>query len=113
MNSEQLRSVLANRPLINPQWRVYAGSNEVLNDDLSIPFVHAINTSQASFLALDNAITAQSELYRVSIASGSVPTSNEQWYLSFDDGTTKTPVKLLKIEPKRQQSDYCIYLEKQ
>lgn len=112
MNSEQLRSVLASRPLINPQWRVYAGNDEVLNDDLSVPFIHAINTSQATFLALDNSISAQSEIYRVSVASGSVPSSNEQWALSFDRGTTKNPVKLLKIEPKRQQSDYLIYLQK-
>lgn len=110
MNSEQLRSVLKSRPLINVQWRVYADNQEVLNDDDSQPFLHSLRTQETALFALDTNLTTQSQIYRLSLASGTVPSSNSYWEISFDDGVTKTPVKILRIEQKRQNSDYSIHL---
>jgi hypothetical protein len=102
---------------IETPYRIYTGIDinlltPLLNEDGNYPYVRKVTAREDKLLALDANYFLKSEIYRVTIV-GDKPNLSSQYWLSSDNGTTKTRVKVMFEQSRVCNTHNWLFLEKQ
>lgn len=133
LNRQQIAKVLKQRDANHDtNFSVWVGStsdtaSQVFNDDGTIPYVRSQTAREERLLALDENYSQSRKYWKVSIVfdaflneppSWLIKTSlgnyeidsNQQWWISSDDGVSKQRCQVWSKETRGQQSHYWLYL---
>lgn len=84
----------------------------LLNKDGSTPYLRQIDADN-DLLVLAESLTVATQFYRVTLVSDADPSSNGNYWISYDDGATMEQIKLIQKQRRSVSSYWRIIFQKQ
>jgi hypothetical protein len=88
--------------IFTPLLLIYVGdqNTQLLNHDDNPPFTRVLTVDDKSALALDPNWSYSKLAYSCILTAEDPPSTTDPYWISFDNGTTKKQVNLMKYTPK-------------
>jgi len=120
LNTTNLQTTIINRDKeLSHNLTIYYGTdidNAVLlthNDtDSTTPLTRAISVNAYKSLAFLDNYQITDELFKTTVILDNLPDQSQQYFISFDDGTSLNPVQLIKYEMHSLGKFYWLFFKK-